>query len=78
MPHRAPDLASEESSTAHTSSDAQQIADETADKIQQAGDSRREEGLGNPEVGAQLSKEEADRKYEEAIEEEYAKREGGA
>ena len=77
MPLRAPgpDSNSAESSLSHSSKDAENIANEAADKISQAGESRREEGRDSAE---KLSKEEADAKYEEAIEEEYAKREGGA
>ncbi|CAF9919815.1 MAG: hypothetical protein GOMPHAMPRED_001879 [Gomphillus americanus] len=57
-------------------------ANETATKLDEAGDSRREEGLhtttGSSNGASKLSKEEADQLYEERIEEEYAKREGGA
>ena len=54
-------------------------AQETADKLDEAGKSRREEGL-NGVTGSndKLSKEEADKLYEEGMEDEYAKREGGA
>lgn len=54
-------------------------AQETSDKLDEAGNSRREEGLnGVTGPSNKLSKEDADKLYEERIEDEYAKREGGA
>jgi hypothetical protein len=77
MPLLVPGAKSNEANRSHTPSEAKDTANEAAEKLSNFGESRREEGLGS--LGEQkLSKEEADAKYEEAIEEEYAKREGGA
>ena len=51
------------------------MATETADKLIEAG---RSKGAGTVATEPSGSQAEADRLYEEAIEEEYAKREGGA
>ena len=61
---------------------AQSAADQVGDKLSEAGSSRREEsspvqGDGKTQIEC-TAKTEADERYEEAIEEEYAKREGGA
>lgn len=60
-------------STNHTSTDTQASGRTGPTSGNMAGTSHQ-----NTENGRALSKEEADRLYEERMEEEYAKREGGA
>ncbi|WEW55758.1 hypothetical protein PRK78_001191 [Emydomyces testavorans] len=66
------DKASKSHSDASSSCDSQSSATQSTTS---SATSETEHGTGR---GEQLSKEEADRLYEERMEEEYAKREGGA
>ena len=54
---------------------AQKAADETASKLVEAGNSKGATTNTKPSTDDRA---EADRRYEEAMEDEYAKREGGA
>jgi hypothetical protein len=73
---------SRQPATASTSLDARQntvqIPGTSSSGTIAAPGSQIADDLVNAEGSGQLSKEEADRLYEENIEEEYAKREGGA
>ena len=69
--HSSSDTSSHPTSGDHPS----KIADQTASKLVEAGNSKGADTGASRATDAQA---EADRKYEEAIEDEYAKREGGA
>lgn len=64
--------------TAAEGAKAQQYEQELNRSTQTVGDALQEETQEKNERVEQLSKEQADRLYEERMEEEYAKREGGA
>ena len=80
MPQPMPSATSTTSATLPASS--RQPANEAASSLTEAGRSKREEdvvGAAGGKSGAErVAEQEAERRYEEAIEEEYAKREGGA